>query len=183
MGGKSFRRSSGRIALVMSLVIGLAVLSAAPAQACCYVGDPDDTVGKLDMEAASGYKAAAAAPLKLTVDLFANVRDKLFRKGGHGKVFVYLDADGDLAADYVGKVRYTHGDLLFTISGSGDRFEPLRVRHPQGDLLKMTVPGGSPPNPASGVSFFMQTVFENGGSCAGGCVDEVPDAPGWFGSI
>jgi hypothetical protein len=98
-------------------------------------------------------------------------------------VFVYFDTTGDLVSDYVGKVKLAHGRLVMVITGPGFRSQPLEVRRPNRSKAKVTVPGTSAANPVGGVAFYFRTEFTAVGACSGGCADETPDVPGWFGPI
>lgn len=182
-GSKRFRKSGSRIAMLAVVALVLAMLPASPALACCAGSDPDDSLGRLDIEAGAAYKNTNDAPMKLTLDMFENARDKWFKKHGKGRLYVYFDTNGDTVPEFRGKVRYVDGVLVFLVSGSGSRFEPLLVRRPAADVFKIKIPGDSPPNPATGVSIYFHTDFFDSGACVGGCSDEFPDPPGWLGPI
>lgn len=155
-----------------------------PASACCSGPDPDEFTSKLDIEVASGFKDNAGAPLVLSIQTFEGWRDGLLQRGGPGKIFVYFDTTSDLVSDYVGRIKYGRGRLTMVIRGPGFASEPLQVRRRDARTIRVTVPGGSAPNPSSGVAFYFRTEFVGGvGDCVFLCADEAPDAPGWFGPI
>lgn len=182
MGSRRIRRTGSRVAILIGVALVLAMLPVTPALACCAASDPDDSLGKLDIEVGSAYKDSGNAPMKLTLDMFEDARDRWFKKHGKGRLYVYFDTNADTAPEFRGKVRYEDGRLVFLVSGSGSRFEPLSVKRPSADVFKVKIPGNSPPNPSTGVAIYFHTDFSDSGACVGGCADEVPDA-GWFGPL
>jgi len=160
-----------RLALVVLSTAFVILTTALPASACCSGPDPDDTSGRLDMSAASGFKDAPGAPLDLSIETFGRWGDRVLARSGPGRVFVYFDTTGDLVSDYVGKVKLAHGRLVMVITGPGFRSQPLEVRRPNRSKAKVTV------------AFYFRTEFTAVGACSGGCADETPDVPGWFGPI
>ena len=53
---------------------------------------------------------------------------------------VLYDSTGDGRTDYVGRIAYQGGDLVETISGNGNQYEPVPVGRPSQTSLKFTHP-------------------------------------------
>jgi hypothetical protein len=61
---------------------------------------------------------------------------------GANRLRVLYDVTGDGKADYVGVIGWRGGALVETLSGRGDRFEPVRVSRPTTSAARFTHPVG-----------------------------------------
>jgi hypothetical protein len=166
------------IPLVAVLGVLALVLAATPA-AAVQVTDPDDVAGKLDLKTLVVRKADASAPLIAKITTYENWAATLLKDSGHNRICVLFDVDADGAAEYVGKISSSGGDLHMDITGQGSAFEPLPVKHPDGHTIKTVVPGGSPPNPDGTVQIAAKSVFHDTGTCSTACKDRAPNT-GWL---
>lgn len=160
---------------VLVVIAAAVTLMAGPAAACCAasIPDRDDVAGRLDLARVTWSKAAANAPLEVTVQTHDVWRTRALHRRTGNRLWVRIDADHDGSVDYSARVRQMDGRLWVLITGSGSTFEPLPARKPDGRTVRFTIPGGSAPNPAGGLSLFAKSRFVRGSDCSTSCVDRT----------
>lgn len=171
---------SARVRIVLLAAAAVALLSAAPAVAS-QTSDPDDVAGKLDLKEVVGRKGDSTAPLRIELQTYEGWKRDLLCACADNRLVILFDVDSDPGVDYVGRIH--QGDdakLYLYITGEGSSFEPLPVRHPEGDVVKTTIPGDSPPNPSGTVRIAARSTYYSAtGACDDGCRDRAPNG-GWL---
>lgn len=138
--------------------------------------------GPLDLRRLEARRSApGAAILHITITTWTRWDARLLAEGTPHRLLILFDTDGDGRANYTGRVRYARGTLALFIEGPGSAFEPLAVQRTAPTVITVTVPGDSPPNPATRrLGIAAQSLYVGSKTaCARGCADRAPDA-GWL---
>lgn len=168
--------SKTSLTAALMIAMSLAVLPAPATAGCCGADttDPADVRGKLDLAALQWEKTGADAPVTIAVRTHEGWRAGVLR--APNRLVVAIDADGDDAIDYRGRIRRVDGHLTVFIRGSGRTFEPLPAHKPDGRTVQFTIPGGTAANPPGNIAIFARSRYVDDAHCSAGCADRAPDA-------
>ena len=116
-----------------------------------------------------------AEKFTLRIELNQKWRNTVLQAGTGTEVRVLYDSTGDSKTDYTGRLVYRNGDLLETIVGGRNRYEPVPVGRPSQTVAKFTHPVDIMfPNPSKPGTLRITVVVETAGK-----VDRLP-RKGWF---
>lgn len=134
--------------MLAAVPLGMVVMMLASqvASAATEIHDPHDVGGKLDIESVDASRNGGA--LEVAVTMYGTWPSSLLAHSGGNRIRVLFDTDNDGAPEFTGTIVSLHGHLEMIIRGQGSEFEPLSVNRPDDNTALVTVPGGSPPNPA-----------------------------------
>jgi hypothetical protein len=172
------RRASKLAALMLSLC--LLAPSVAHAGAIIGVNDPNDTKGKLDVNRFEGVRTVSGGKVAYKMTFYDPVKTSLLTSPGTF-IKVMLDTDNDDIADYTGTMHVGGGSIGISFSGSGEDFEPLRVKRPNPRTFTFVVPAGNELSPNGPLGAKALAVYTSKtGACDLACVDEVTDTGAWI---
>lgn len=167
----------GRVLRVLPVTLILLVF-ALPTAAAEQVSDPNDVAGKLDLETLTGTRDSNDL-LTLTLTTFGDWSAGVLDNSGHNRIFILFNTDADAKTDYTGTV-YAYGSKLTVhFEGSGQSFENLPVKHPNGHTIKMFVPMDVFVGATDPIEIATRSRFKSSGKCSTPCVDRLPDS-GWM---
>ncbi len=160
-----------RILTTTTAVLLLLVQPAAAEQ----VSDPNDVAGKLDLDTLTGTRDSNDL-LTLRLTTFGDWSAGVLDSSGHNRIVILFNTDADAQTDYTGTVYAYGAKLTVYFEGSGQSFENLPVKHPNGHTIKMVVPmdvfvGGTDP-----IEIAAKSKFKSSGACPTACVDRIPDS-------
>ena len=160
---------------VVPLAMTVMMLTAQAATAATEIHDPHDVGGKLDIESVDASRNGGA--LEVAVTMYGTWPSSLLAHSGGNRIRILFDTDNDGSPEYTGTIVSVHGHLEMNIKGQGSTFEPLNVRRPDDNTALVTVPGGSPPNPAHAYQVAASATFVPASGPKK--VDRAPDH-GWI---
>ena len=167
------RRTAIRLSLVITLLASIAsTASPALAEESAFARDPDDTPGKLDLDAI-GIVAKNSGTMFVGVRTFAAWRDRDLDDDGENRIIFSLNLDDDRRAEYVGRISNVGGELLMTLSGDRD-LDPLPVTRVDATTIRVRLPARSPLSQPD-LRFYAKTRLVGSGDCSNACVDRAPD--------
>ena len=142
--------------------------------------DPPYARGPLDMKRLVAYKHDAGAPLHVTVVTYGTWPANILDAEGRNRIFIIFNPDHEGEREYTGEVFFRNGNLWMRIEDRAGTFvRRVEVRHPEGDVIRVTIPAGLPnPNGHAWIAVAEHWVTETG-PCADVCRDRVPGS-GWL---
>jgi hypothetical protein len=163
-----------RAALASAIVLGvlLGPATAALAEDSIAARDPNDTPGKLDMDAL-GMVLKNSGTLFVGVRTFGSWRDGLLDDAGDNRFVFYFNLDRDNKAEYIGKISLIDGVFTMTVDGKR-QIDPIPVTR-TGTTLKVKIPADSPLSQPD-VKFSAKSRLTGSGKCSHTCVDRAPDS-------
>jgi hypothetical protein len=145
------------------------------------IDDPPFAQGPLDLKRLIATKHDATAPLHLTLVTYEGWDASILDVSGSNRIFVLFDPDRSGQQNFRGEIFRRDGVLWMRITKpNGDFVQRVRAFHPEGNIVRATVPRGLP-NP-DGHSWLAaaEEWFTAEGACAGDpCRDRIPDH-GWL---
>jgi len=156
------------------------VTLAMPAARAATVDDPNNARGPLDLRRLVATKHDAKAPLKIRITTYGTWSQRLLDASGANRLRVLFNTGRSRGAEYVGEIAFRNGHLSMTVRRANGAFvRRLRVRHPDGDRVAVTVPRGLP-NPDGNLHLAASMTYRAAtGICASTCGDRVPNV-GWL---
>jgi len=100
---------------------------------------------------------------------------------GSNRIFFDFNPDRSGKPDFIGEVRFHDGLLWVRLTNrQGDFIRRVRAYHPEGDVLRTTIPRGLP-NPDGNAWLAAREEYKTAtGPCARGCADRIPSGSGWL---
>ena len=169
-------RSRSILAVLIAAWIGATALPASAA----WVDDPPYARGPLDLKRLTATKHDAGAPIHLTLVTYGNWDASLLDVSGSNRIFFDFNPDRSGRPDYIGEVRFQDGVLWVRLTDrGGDFIRRVRAYHPDGDVVRTTIPQGLP-NPDGNAWIAAREEYRTAtGPCADGCADRIPGS-GWL---
>ena len=161
------------------VAIAAIVTSIAQPAAAASLDDPPYARGPLDLKRLVAFKHDAGAPLHVTVVTYgtwpANTRRQRSEPDLH-----HLQSRSRGRTRVHGRGLLPDGNLWMRIEDRAGAFvRRVEVRHPEGDVIRVTIPAGLPnPNGHAWIAVAEHWVTETG-PCADICRDRVPGS-GWL---
>ena len=171
------------------LLAALAVLVAVPlARSKTIATDPKDARGKLDLKTVAAVRHDTL--LRLKIRMYGAWSSKLLRgkkgrsgpAGGHDRLVVLYDTNGDGRPDYTGRIVYWKGYLRLWIAGRRGAFEPVPVKRPNARTASFAHPVDVLFSPQKGkrtLGLAVKSVDREGAACSPACRDRAPNE-GWI---
>jgi hypothetical protein len=165
-----------RIVPLLALVL---VVALAPPASAVRVNDPDDTRGKFDVSLLAARKRNEHSSMRIRIETYENWScSRLGRQGN--RMHLFFDVDGDGTFDYRGEIMcfVREGPAFMDVFLIGDSaVDPgVRVRHPDGHTLRMTISRDADENPRGASAILLKTRYlTKTGGCSHGCRDRAPD--------
>ena len=163
------------------LALAMAIASLALPASAATVKDPPRAIGPLDLKELTANKHDAGAPLYVTIVTWETWPSRTLDISGQNRMFVHFNTDHSGGQEYVGEVLFRDGALFMRIETAGGVFvSRLPAYHPEGDVLKITIPKGLPnPEGHAWIAASERWVTASG-PCAEPCHDRVPDRERWL---
>ena len=170
-----------RIRRCATVAIAIAIASLALPASAATVNDPNRAIGPLDLKQLTANKHDAGAPLYVTIVTWETWPSRTLDISGRNRIFVHFNTDHTGGQEYVGEVLFRDGALFMRIETAGGAFvSRIPAYHPEGDVLKVTVPRGLPnPEGHAWIAASERWVTASG-PCADPCHDRVPDRERWL---